>query len=59
MEEETAARVKVLIEQRVKEVMNSDAVQLTLKARLETERRALEEQVIPHSVHCLHWITRL
>lgn len=45
VEEETAARVKALIEQRVKEVMSSDAVQQTLQARLESERQALEEQV--------------
>jgi hypothetical protein len=48
VEEETATRVKALIEQRVAEVMSSDAVQQTLQARLETERRALEEQVITY-----------
>ncbi len=49
VEEETATRVKALIEQRVKEVMSSDAVQQTLQARLESERQALEEQVIASS----------
>ena len=45
IEDETAARVTELIEQRVQEVMSSDAVQDSLKARLEAERRDLEQQV--------------
>ena len=45
IEAETAARITELIEQRVQEVMSSDAVQDSLNARLEAERKDLEEQV--------------
>ena len=45
IEEETAARISVLIEQRVQEVMSSDAVQDSLNARLTAERKDLEDQV--------------
>lgn len=45
IEEDTAARVTELIEQRVQEVMSSDTVQSSLSARLEAERKHLEEQV--------------
>ena len=52
IEEETAARITELIEQRVQEVMGSDAVQLSLKARLEAERKDLEEQVWQWLLQC-------
>ena len=43
--EETEARVAAAVEARVSEVMASEAVQATLTARLQAERRVLEEQV--------------
>lgn len=45
VEEETDARVAAAVEARVAEVMASEAVQATLTARLQAERRVLEEQV--------------
>ena len=47
IEEETTARISELIERRVQDVMRSEAVQSSLNARLEAERRTLEEQVYP------------
>ena len=47
MEEETEARVAAAVEARVSEVMASEAVQATLTARLQAERRVLEEQARP------------
>lgn len=44
VEEETEARVAAAVEARVSEVMASEAVQATLTARLQAERRVLEEQ---------------
>lgn len=44
VEEETSARVAAAVEARVAEVMASEAVQATLGARLQAERRVLEEQ---------------
>lgn len=47
IEEEVARRVKEQIEERVKAAMSSDAVQQSLQARLEAERKVLEGQVLP------------
>lgn len=43
--EEVERRTKELIEERVREIMNSDSVQQSLHARLIDERKALEDQV--------------
>lgn len=46
--EEVARRVKEEIEARVRAAMASDAVQQSLQARLEAERKQLEQQVCTH-----------
>ena len=42
---EVEKRVKELIDERVREIMNSDSVQQSLHARLVEERKVLEDQV--------------
>ena len=42
---EVERRVKELIQERVREIMNSDSVQQSLHARLVEERKVLEDQV--------------
>lgn len=45
VEEESRKRLDRIIEERVKNVLSSDAVQKSLVQRLEQERRRIEEQV--------------
>lgn len=53
--EEVAQRVKEQIEERVRAAMGSDAVQQSLQARLEEERKVLEEQVCCLATHMHSW----
>ena len=47
VEEQLQRRVTELIEQRVAEIMASDAVQHSLTQRLQAERQLLEQQARP------------
>ena len=58
VEEETEARVAAAVEARVAEVMASEAVQATLTARLQAERRVLEEQARPRTLLVVPWVQR-
>ena len=55
VEEETEARVAAAVEARVASVMASEAVQATLTARLQAERRVLEEQARPCMLSFMVW----